>query len=81
MLEQTPPVINFYPAPGEYGCFSNFLRHTVFLRGKYWPISEHCSQAMKFEGTEHEEEVRLTERLMDAARVERDRKRLFRHDW
>jgi predicted NAD-dependent protein-ADP-ribosyltransferase YbiA (DUF1768 family) len=41
------PVIHFYSTAGEYGCFSNFSRHTVFLKGKRWPTSEHYFQAQK----------------------------------
>ncbi|MDY3556307.1 NADAR family protein [Gemmata sp. JC717] len=81
MSAPAPPVINFYSTTGEYGCFSNFSRHPVFVRGKRWPTSEHFFQAMKFEGTEHEEQVRLAKRPMDAANMGRDRKRPLRRDW
>ncbi|MDY3560701.1 NADAR family protein [Gemmata sp. JC673] len=81
MSAPAPPVINFYSTTGEYGCFSNFSRHPVFVRGKRWPTSEHFFQAMKFEGTEHEERVRLAKRPMDAANMGRDRKRPLRRDW
>jgi ribA/ribD-fused uncharacterized protein len=39
--------INFYSARDEYGCFSNFSRHPIFLDGKRWPTSEHYFQAQK----------------------------------
>ncbi|AWM37400.1 Swarming motility protein YbiA [Gemmata obscuriglobus] len=81
MSEPVPRVINFYSVAAEYGCFSNFSRHPVFLRGKRWPTTEHFFQAMKFEGTEHEEQVRLAKRPMDAASMGRDRKRPLRRDW
>ncbi len=42
-----PPVIHFYNLNDDYGCFSNFSRHTVFLNGKRWPTSEHYFQAHK----------------------------------
>src|SRR5262245_39172730 len=29
-------VINFYSTTGEYGCFSNFSKHAVHLKGKRW---------------------------------------------
>ena len=35
----------FTSTTGEYGCFSNFSRHTVFLKGKRWPTTEHFFQA------------------------------------
>ncbi|HEY1188618.1 MAG TPA: NADAR family protein [Gemmata sp.] len=76
-----PPTIEFYSTTGEYGCFSNFSRHAVTLKGKRWPTSEHYFQAMKFEGTEHAEEVRTAERPMEAASMGRDRKRPLRRDW
>jgi ribA/ribD-fused uncharacterized protein len=74
-------VIHFYSTTGEYGCFSNFSRHTVFLKGKRWPTSEHYFQAQKFAGEPDEEEVRLAKTAMIAARMGRDRKRPFRRDW
>ena len=78
---EAPNVINFYSTTGEYCCFSNFSRHTVFLKGKRWPTTEHFFQAQKFHGTEHEEEVRLAKRPMEAASMGRDRKRPLRRDW
>jgi len=80
-MPDSPATINFYSTSGEYGCFSNFSRHTVFLRGKRWPTSEHFFQAMKFEGTEHEEQVRMAKKPSEAAAMGRDRKRPLRRDW
>ena len=74
-------VIHFYSAAGEYGCFSNFSRHSLFLKGKRWPTSEHYFQAQKFAGTEHEEEIRRANKPMLAANMGRDRKRPLRRDW
>jgi ribA/ribD-fused uncharacterized protein len=74
-------VINFYSTAGEYGCFSNFSRHSIFLKGKRWPTSEHYFQAQKFAGTEHEEAVRLCKKPGEAAAMGRDRKRPLRRDW
>ena len=54
MPDATPSAINFYSTAGEYGGFSNFSRHSVFLKGKRWPTTEHYFQAQKFAGTEHE---------------------------
>lgn len=81
MPDTSPPVINFYSTTGEYGCFSNFSRHAVFLKGKRWPTSEHYFQAQKFAGTEHEEEVRRCKRPADAAGTGRSRKLPLRRDW
>ena len=74
-------VIHFYSTTGEYGCFSNFSRHPVFLKGKRWPTSEHYFQAQKFAGTEHEEDVRTCATARAAANMGRDRKRPLRRDW
>ena len=78
----TPPVvIQFYSTTGEYGCFSNFSRHPVFLQGKRWPTSEHYFQAQKFAGEPDEEEIRQANKPMLAASMGRDRKRPLRRDW
>src|SRR4029450_10213365 len=74
-------VINFYSTTGEYGCFSNFSRHAVFLKGKSWPTSEHYFQAQKFAGTEQEEEARKCKKPGDAAQMGRSRKLPLRRDW
>jgi ribA/ribD-fused uncharacterized protein len=78
---QPRSVINFYSTTGEYGCFSNFSKHPVFLKGKRWPTSEHYFQAQKFAGTEHEEEVRKCETAREAANMGRSRKLPLRRDW
>ena len=75
------PVINFYSTTGEYGCFSNFSRHAITLKGKRWPTSEHYFQAQKFAGTEHEEEVRKCKTPREAANMGRSRKLPLRRDW
>jgi N-glycosidase YbiA len=74
-------VINFYSTIGEYGCFSNFSRHHLFLKEKIWKTSEHYFQAQKFAGTLHEEELRLAHSPMEVAKMGRDRKRPLRKDW
>jgi ribA/ribD-fused uncharacterized protein len=76
-----PAVIHFYSTAGEYGCFSNFSRHPIFLKGKRWPTSEHYFQAQKFAGEPDEEEVRKANKPMLAASMGRDRKRPLRRDW
>ena len=42
----------------KWGEFSNFYPAIIHLRGKEWPTTEHFFQAMKFEGTPHEDEIR-----------------------
>lgn len=73
--------INFYSTKADYGCFSNFSRHPVFLKGKRWETSEHYFQAQKFVGTRHEEKVRNTLNPKEAANMGRDRKLPLRPDW
>ncbi|MCE9566396.1 MAG: NADAR family protein [Planctomycetes bacterium] len=75
------PVIEFYSTAADYGCFSNFSRHSVFLKGKRWLTTEHFFQAQKFAGTEHEEKVRRTKKPSEAAAMGRDRKLPLRRDW
>lgn len=73
--------INFYSTKGEYGCFSNFSRHPVKIKGETWPTTEHYFQAQKFAGTRHEIEVRKAHSPKEAANMGRDRKRPLRSDW
>lgn len=74
-------VINFYMVNGEYGCFSNFSRHRLFLKEKVWKTSEHYFQAQKFAGTEFEEKVRLAPTPKESAELGRNRKFPLRKDW
>lgn len=73
--------IRFYRTDDDYGEFSNFSRHRIFLDGKYWPTSEHYFQAQKFENTAHQEEIRQANTPMIAAQLGRDRKKKLRRDW
>ena len=81
MSERTRAVIHFYSVSGEYGCFSNFSRHPIYVGGKHWRTSEHYFQAQKFQGTEHEEAVRLCKTPRQAAEMGRSRKLPLRRDW
>ena len=74
-------VINFYSTKAEYGCFSNFSRHSIELKGETWVTSEHYFQAQKFAGTQHESSVRKAKGPREAAEMGRDRKRPLREDW
>ncbi len=73
--------IRFYSTGGEYGCFSNFSRHSIKLGGKHWKTSEHYFQAQKFVGTSLEEKVRKASNPAEAARIGRDHKNPLRKDW
>lgn len=75
-------MIFFYKADEiPYGAFSNFAEFPVRIQDKIWPSSEHYFQAMKFQGTEHEEELRQLKNPMDVALAGRDRSRPLRSDW
>jgi ribA/ribD-fused uncharacterized protein len=74
-------VINFYSTAGVYGCFSNFSRHAIHLKGKRWPTSEHYFQAQKFAGESDEEEIRTAGKPSLAASMGRERTRPLRRDW
>ncbi len=77
----TQRVIHFYLANGDYGCFSNFSRHPVYLKDKRWPTSEHYFQAQKFVGKKDEEQIRMAHKPMIAVNMGRERSRPFRKDW
>jgi ribA/ribD-fused uncharacterized protein len=73
--------IKFYSASGEYGCFSNFSRHEVYIKGKNWKTSEHYFQAQKFTGTKYETQVAKANNAAEAAAIGRDRSLPLRKDW
>jgi len=75
--------IKFYrSSEAPYGVFSNFLKyHPIFLKGKFWPSSEHYYQAQKYAGTEYEEAVRLVGTPREAADLGRDTTKPLRPDW
>lgn len=73
--------IYFYSVNERYGCFSNFSKHGFELDGKYWSTSEHYFQAMKFDGTELVEKIRLVSSPMEAAKIGRNRDNPLRTDW
>jgi ribA/ribD-fused uncharacterized protein len=73
--------IRFYRLNEPYGELSNFSPHSIELKGRTWPTSEHYFQAQKFAGTEHEESIRQAKSPMIAARMGRSRERPLRTDW
>lgn len=73
--------IRFYKENDQFGCFSNFAHYSFEVSGKKWMTSEHYFQAQKFEGTEHEEIIRLLDNPMKAADMGRCRKLPLRKDW
>jgi hypothetical protein len=79
--ERAAAPIYFYSTTDEHGYMSNFARYPIKLKGKRWATTEHYFQAMKFEGTMHEEEVRAASTAKEAASRGRDRARPLRRDW
>jgi N-glycosidase YbiA len=73
--------IRFYRVEAPYGEFSNFAAFPIVLKGRKWPTTEHSFQAQTFPDTEHEENIRLLESPMIAARAGRDRKKPLPKDW
>ncbi len=73
--------INFYSVSDEFGEFSNFAKFPIKLKEKLWPTSEHYFQAMKFESSKDQEEIRKAKKPMIAAQMGRDRKRKLKNNW
>jgi ribA/ribD-fused uncharacterized protein len=73
--------ILFYSTIGEYGCFSNFSRHSFEINGVRWQTSEHYFQAMKTIDAAKQEAIRLAPSPSIAAKMGRDRRLGLRHDW
>ena len=77
-------VVEFYGTKGEYGCFSNFSRHSVVIKNKRYKTSEHYYQSQKFATTDplYSNKIAKALRPNDAAKLGRDKSRkLFRKDW
>jgi N-glycosidase YbiA len=74
-------IIKFYMPTDEFGVFSNFSRHRIFLKNKVWRTVEHYFQAQKFVGKKQEEEIRRSFTPKAAAQIGRDRKNSLRLDW
>lgn len=71
----------FYRVNDDHGELSNFAPSPIRLKDRIWPTVEHYFQAQKFAGTEHEEQIRLTNSPMIAARMGRSRSKPLRPDW
>ena len=69
------------PLEEPYGCFSNYFRKYFTAKGWVWMSVEHYIQAMKFEGTEHEEIIRNLPSPEAAAEYGRRTDLPLRKDW
>lgn len=73
--------IKFYKVEDEYGCFSNFSKHSFVLENWEWKTSEIYFQAQKFKGTEHEEIIKNMKSSLSAAKYGRRKDLPLREDW
>lgn len=73
--------IKFYKVEDEYGCFSNFSKHSFVLENQEWKTSEIYFQAQKFKGTEHEVIIRNMKSSLSAAKYGRRKDLPLREDW
>eukprot|EP01065_Artemidia_motanka_P052578 TRINITY_DN9539_c0_g1_i1.p1 TRINITY_DN9539_c0_g1~~TRINITY_DN9539_c0_g1_i1.p1 ORF type:complete len:1254 (+),score=241.51 TRINITY_DN9539_c0_g1_i1:261-3764(+) len=76
-----PPPVRFYGFAGEWGQLCSFWPSQFECRNHSWPSIEHFFQAMKFEGTSHEDDVRLAPTPEEARARGKDRSRPLRKDW
>lgn len=74
-------IIRFYSTNGQYGCFSNFSRHKVWIDEQYWNTNEHYFQAMKFKGSTWADAIRKASSPSKAAEMGRSRKHKLRENW
>ncbi len=81
--EDSKEDILFYHSDQTWGQFSNFSRHSIFMRSKIWPTVEHFYQAQKFTDVEYQERIRLAVSPMVAKDEARRlvEKSLQREDW
>lgn len=61
-------IIKFYSVNDEYGEFSNFAKYPIKVGKKVWPTSEHYFQAMKFDSSRDQEDIRKSKSPMEAAK-------------
>jgi N-glycosidase YbiA len=73
--------IYFYTPNDEYGCFSNFSRHGIFLDEHYWPTVEHYFQAQKFLDAEYRGKIAQARTPKDAKTMGWNRLLPIRADW
>lgn len=71
----------FWETTGEFGCFSNFSKHTITVDGINYKTTEHYYQSRKFLGTEWEQHIINQKGPMGAAKEGRRRDLPMRRDW
>lgn len=73
--------IMFYRTSDEYGGFSNFSNHSIYLDGTKWRTVEHYFQAKKFQDDRLMFKIQMVKSPWEAAKLGRDRKNPLRPDW
>lgn len=73
--------ILFYSVSDEYGEFSNFSNHSIFIDGTTWPSVEHYFQANKFKDGAIRFSIQMAKSPHEAARLGRSREFPLREDW
>ena len=74
--------IKFYKTNEQYGAFSNFSKHSVYIDGDFWMTTEHYFQAQKFiHDKDYYNEIRNATHPGSAASLGRSRDRKIRDDW
>lgn len=75
------PIYFYHQDDPKTGYMSNFSKHPIVVNNKFYATSEHYFQSKKFEGTVHEERVRLANSPMIAAIMGRNKNSPLRKDW
>lgn len=78
---QAKKTIKFYHLNQPYSFFSNFSPHSIYLKNKIWPTTEHYFQSQKFADIPQEETIRQASSPREAAALGRDRRLPLRRDW
>ena len=73
-------MIKFYKLKDEYGCFSNFSKHPIYVDDKLYPTTEFYYQSKKFLDPKTQEMIRTLTTSRECADVARKTPNL-RPDW
>lgn len=73
--------IKFYKTIDEYGCFSNFSHHEIFLDGMIWKTAEHYFQSRKFSDPAIIIKIQSAETANIAANIGRDKNLEIKKNW
>jgi len=68
-IEDSSLPVHFYHSDQQWGEFSNFSPHPVFLKNVIWQTAEHYYQSQKFKGSDLESKIRLASSPMQAKEI------------